>query len=70
MVNPGPRDFTNCQFHEQRTDGELFCVIKNGSPDTDMVSMIPTPIKEEEAWKILLVCTNLLRHLAERGIGR
>ena len=54
MVNPGPRDFTNCQFHEQRTDGELFGVIKNGSPDTDMVSMIPTPIKEEEAWKILL----------------
>ena len=54
MVNPGPRDFTNCQFHEQRTDGELFWVIKNGSPDTDMAPMIPDPINEEEAWKILL----------------
>ncbi len=54
MVNPGPRDFTNCQFHEQRTDGELFWVIKNGSPDTEMVSMIPDPINEEEAWTILL----------------
>jgi len=54
MVHPGPRDFTNCQFHAQRTNGELFWVIKNGSPDTDMVSMIPNPINEEEAWKILL----------------
>ena len=54
MVRPGPRDFTNCQFHAQRTDGELFWVIKNGSPDTDMASMIPHPINEEEAWKILL----------------
>lgn len=54
MVRPGPRDFTNCQFHKQRTDGELFWVIKNGSPDTDMASMIPYPINEEEAWKIIL----------------
>jgi len=54
MVHPGPRDFTNCQFHAQRTDGELFWVIKNGSPNTDMTPMIPAPINEEEAWKILL----------------
>ena len=54
MVQPGPRDFTNCQFHAQRTDGELFWVIKNGSPGTDMVSMIPNPINHEEAWKILV----------------
>ena len=54
MVNPKPRDFTNCQFHEQRTDGELLWVIKNGSPNTDMASMIPDPINEEEAWTILL----------------
>ena len=53
MVDPGPRDFTNCQFHNQRADGELFWVIQHGSPDTDMVGMVPTPLTEEEAWKVL-----------------
>ena len=54
MVRPRPRDFTNCRFHAHRTDGELFWVMKNGSPGTDMASMIPHPINEEEAWEILL----------------
>ena len=53
MVHPPPRNFTDCQFHHVRSDGELFWVIKNGSPDTDMAPMIPVPISEEEAWKIL-----------------
>jgi len=50
---PGPRDFTNCRFHARRRDGELFWIIKNGSPGTGMVPMIPVTITEEEAWKIL-----------------
>ena len=53
MVNPPPRDFTDCRFHNARSDGELFWVIKNGSPGTDMAPMIPVPISEEDAWKIL-----------------
>jgi len=53
MVQPPPRNFTDCRFHHVRSDGELFWVIKNGSPDTDMAPMIPDPISEEEAWKIL-----------------
>jgi hypothetical protein len=32
MVHPEPRDFTNCQFHAQRTDGELFGVNKKSPP--------------------------------------
>ena len=32
VLNPGPRDFTNCKFHKKRKDGELFWVLKNGSP--------------------------------------
>ena len=47
------RNFTNCKFHKKRKDGELFWIIKNGSPGTGMVSMIPATITEEEAWKVL-----------------
>ncbi len=53
ILNPSPRDFTNCKFHKKRKDGELFWVIKNGSPGTGMVPLIPTAITEEEAWTII-----------------
>ena len=53
VLNPGPRNFTNCKFHKKRKDGELFWIIKNGSPGTGMVSMVPATITEEEAWKVL-----------------
>ena len=53
ILNPSPRDFTNCKFHKKRKDGELFWVIKNGSPGTGMVPLIGTAINEEEAWTII-----------------
>jgi hypothetical protein len=53
ILNPSPRDFTNCKFHKKRKDGELFWVIKNGSAGTGMVSLIPAAINEEEAWTII-----------------
>ena len=53
ILNPSPRNFTNCKFHKKRKDGELFWVIKNGSPGTGMVSLIPAAITEEEAWTII-----------------
>ena len=53
QLNPSPRDFSNCRFHARRRDGELFWILKNGSPGTGMVPMIPVTITEEEAWKIL-----------------
>lgn len=53
VLNPGPRNFTNCKFHKKRKDGELFWVIKNGSPGTGMVPLIPSAITEEEAWKVI-----------------
>ncbi|MDT7042974.1 cytochrome c [Candidatus Nitronereus thalassa] len=53
VLNPGPRDFTNCKFHKRRKDGELMWVVMNGSPGTGMVSMIPATISEEEGWKVL-----------------
>ncbi len=53
VLNPGPRNFTNCKFHKKRKDGELMWVIKNGSPGTGMVPLIPATISEEEGWKII-----------------
>jgi mono/diheme cytochrome c family protein len=53
MLNPSPRNFTNCAFHKNRTDGELFWVIKNGSPGTGMVPQVPSTATEEEAWTIV-----------------
>ncbi|WP_447962503.1 FG-GAP-like repeat-containing protein [Nitrospira sp. Ecomares 2.1] len=53
VLNPGARNFTNCTFHKKRKDGELMWIIKNGSPGTGMVPLIPATISEEEAWKII-----------------
>lgn len=54
ILNPTPRDFTNPKFHKNRTDGEMFWVIKNGSAGTAMVPLIGTAITEEEAWNTIL----------------
>lgn len=48
-----PRNFTDCQFQKARTDGELFWIIKYGSPGTGMVPLVPGTLSEEEAWKLV-----------------
>lgn len=53
VLNPGPRDFTNCKFHKKRKDGELMWILQNGSAGTGMVAMIPATITEEEGWKVI-----------------
>ena len=54
ILNPSPRDFTNCKFHKKRKDGELMWVIKNGSPGTGMPALVKGGIlTEEEAWTII-----------------
>ncbi len=53
VLNPGPRNFTNCKFHKKRKEGELMWVIKNGSPGTGMVPLVPATISEEEAWIVM-----------------
>jgi hypothetical protein len=53
VLNPSPRDFTNCKFHKKRKDGELFWVMKNGSAGTGMISLVPAIITEDEAWLII-----------------
>ncbi|RMH07277.1 MAG: cytochrome c [Nitrospirae bacterium] len=49
-----PRNFTDRAWQAARTDGELFWILKNGSPGTDMAPFIPLVLTEEEAWHVLL----------------
>ncbi|GJL54974.1 MAG: hypothetical protein NPIRA02_21060 [Nitrospirales bacterium] len=49
-----PRNFTDNTWQAARTDGELFWILKNGSPGTDMASFVPLVLTEEEAWHVLL----------------
>lgn len=61
ILDPAPSDLTNCAFQKKRSDGELFWVIKNGSPGTGMVSFVPGIIDEEKAWKIIAYVRSFCR---------
>ncbi|MDF0642938.1 MAG: cytochrome c [Nitrospira sp.] len=49
-----PRNFTDRLWQAARTDGELFWILKHGSPGTDMASFVPLVLTEEEAWYVLV----------------
>jgi mono/diheme cytochrome c family protein len=49
-----PRDFTDRDWQAARTDGELFWVMRRGSPGTAMASFVPGVLSEEETWQALL----------------
>ena len=51
---PLPRNFTDKLCQHARTDVELFWILKNGSPGTDMAPFIPLVLTEEEAWQVLM----------------
>lgn len=66
-LTPKPRNFTNPQFHQLRTDGELFWVIRNGSPGSRMFSYSPSVITEDEAWKVIQYLRTLPNRSAAGG---
>jgi mono/diheme cytochrome c family protein len=53
MHKDPPSDFTSCVFQKEHKDGELFWIIKYGSPGTGMQSLIPALLSEEEGWKVV-----------------
>ena len=53
-LEPSPRNFTNPEFDKVRTEGEMFWIVKNGSPGTGMISYNPAMISDEEAWQAIL----------------
>ena len=51
-LNPAPRNFQHHGFWRHRTEGELFWVIKNGSPGTAMIGFGPV-LSDEEIWALI-----------------
>lgn len=55
--NPPPRDFTCSETSNSIPDGQLFWIIKNGSPGTGMLAY--RSLKDEQIWQILLYVRQL-----------
>lgn len=55
--NPPPRNFTCRKTINGVPDGQLFWIIKNGSPGTGMLAY--KSLKDEQIWKILLYVRQL-----------
>jgi len=51
QLDPSPRNFHHRQFWRERTEGEIFWVIKNGSPGTSMIGFGDV-LSDEEIWAI------------------
>lgn len=51
-LDPSPRNFHHHGFWRHRTEGEVFWVIKNGSPGTSMIGFNGT-LSDEEIWTVI-----------------
>ncbi|BFU94845.1 MAG: hypothetical protein NTNFB02_15670 [Nitrospira sp.] len=51
-LNPTPRNFHHHGFWRHRTEGEIFWVIKHGSPGTAMIGFDGV-LSDEEIWSII-----------------
>lgn len=51
-LDPAPRNFHHHGFWRHRTDGELFWVIKHGSPGTSMIGFGDL-LSDEEIWSVI-----------------
>ena len=51
-LNPSPRNFRQHGFWRHRTEGELFWVIKHGSPGTAMIGFGQV-LSDEEIWSLI-----------------
>lgn len=58
-LDPSPRNFTNPEFDKVRTPGEMFWVVKNGSPGTGMISYNPAMINDDETWEVITYVRSL-----------
>jgi mono/diheme cytochrome c family protein len=51
-LDPSPRNFRHHGFWRHRTEGEVFWVIKHGSPQTSMIGFEGT-LSDDEIWAII-----------------
>ncbi|HEX5646051.1 MAG TPA: cytochrome c, partial [Nitrospira sp.] len=68
-LNPAPRNFRHHGFWRHRTEGELFWVIKNGSPGTGMIGFGPV-LSDEEIWSVIQYERTFAGGHGRRGMGR
>ena len=53
MPGHAPRNFTDTQWQDVRTDGELMWILKTGGPGTGMPQRVGKDITEEEGWNVI-----------------
>lgn len=68
QLNPSPRNFQHHGFWRHRTEGEIFWVIKNGSPGTSMIGFAGQ-LTDEEIWALIHYERTFRRHHGMRGRG-
>jgi hypothetical protein len=56
---PPPRNFTCGDMMKHIPDGQLFWIIKNGSPGTGMMSFAATP--DEQVWQLIQYIRSLAK---------
>ncbi|WP_455379137.1 c-type cytochrome [Petrachloros mirabilis] len=68
-LDPSPRNFHHHGFWRHRTDGEIFWVIKHGSPGTAMIGF-SDQLTDEEIWSIIQYERNFAGdHGPRHGMG-
>lgn len=68
-LDPSPRNFHHHGFWRHRTEGEIFWVIKHGSPGTSMIGF-DGQLTDEEIWAIIQYERSFSgRHMGP-GMGR
>ena len=67
-LNPPPRVFRSRGFWKHRTEGEIFWVIKHGSPGTAMIPFGGL-LSDEEIWTVMQYERGFARGRGGRGHG-
>jgi mono/diheme cytochrome c family protein len=68
-LNPAPRNFRHHGFWRHRTEGEIFWVIKHGSPGTAMIGFGPV-LSDEEIWSLIQYERTFAGGHGRQGMGR
>lgn len=74
-LDPSPRNFHHHGFWRHRTEGEIFWVIKHGSPGTGMIGF-GSMLSDEEMWAIMQYERSFAGghgrggHMGRGGMGR
>lgn len=69
QLDPSPRNFHHHGFWRHRTEGEIFWVIKHGSPGTSMIGL-GSQLTDEEIWTVIRYLRTFAGGHGPRSEGR